>query len=102
MKPPKTPYSFVVLRYMHDVFTREFVNVGVLLHAPRIGFLGFEKLPNLDRVKGLFPGLQSDSLRELLAFLGQCFDFASTATGKTRGDCDQTRLEKRNPRSQKK
>jgi hypothetical protein len=69
MKAPKTPYSFVVLRYMHDVFTREFVNVGVLLHAPRVGFLGFEKLPALDRVKAMFPGLQSDSLRDLLAFL---------------------------------
>jgi hypothetical protein len=69
MKAPKTSYSFVVLRYMHDVFTREFVNVGVLLHAPRAGFLGFEKLPSLDRVKGMFPGLQSDSLRDLLMFL---------------------------------
>jgi hypothetical protein len=69
MKAPKTPYSFVVLRYMHDVFTREFVNVGVLLHAPRVGFLGFEKLSGFDRVKAMFPGLQSDSLRDLLAFL---------------------------------
>ena len=69
MKAPKTPYSFVVLRYMHDVFTREFVNVGVLLHAPLVGFLGFEKLSGLDRVKAMFPGLQSDSLRDLLAFL---------------------------------
>jgi hypothetical protein len=69
MKAPKTPYSFVVLRYMHDVFTREFVNVGVLLHAPRVGFLGFEKLSGLDRVKAMFPGLQSDSLHDLLAFL---------------------------------
>ncbi len=69
MKTPKTPYSFVVLRYMHDVFTREFVNVGVLLHAPRARFLGFEKLPTLERVKGLFPGAHSDSLRDLLSFL---------------------------------
>jgi hypothetical protein len=69
MKTPKTPYSFVVLRYMHDVFTREFVNVGVLLHAPRVGFLGFEKLSGLDRVKAMFPGVQLDSLRDLLAFL---------------------------------
>ena len=56
MKTPKTAYSFVVLRYMHDVFTREFVNVGVLLHAPGVGFLGFEKLSGMDRVKGMFPG----------------------------------------------
>jgi len=69
MKTPKTPYSYVVLRYMHDVFTREFVNVGVLLYAPRAGFLGFEKLPALERVKGMFPGVHSDSLRDLLGFL---------------------------------
>src|SRR6266571_3831882 len=69
MRAPKTPFSYVVLRYMHDVFTREFVNVGVLLHAPQAGFLGFERLSSLDRVKSMFPGLQSDSLRELLGFL---------------------------------
>lgn len=70
MKTTRTPYSYVVLRYMHDVFTREFVNVGVLLHAPRAGFLGFERLPSLDRVKSMFPGLQSDYLRDLLGFFG--------------------------------
>jgi hypothetical protein len=70
----RTPFSYVVLRYMHDVFTREFVNVGVLLHAPATGFIGFAKLPALDRVKGMFPGLQSDSLRELLNFLASRAD----------------------------
>jgi hypothetical protein len=69
MKPAKTPFSYVVLRYMHDVFTREFVNVGVLLRSPRTGFLAFEKLSSLDRAKGMFPGLHSDTLRDLLAFL---------------------------------
>src|SRR5207244_11364010 len=66
---PRAPFSYVVLRYMHDVFTREFVNVGVLLYAPRAGFLKFERLSSLDRVRGFFPGLQSESLRELLGFL---------------------------------
>jgi hypothetical protein len=27
----KTPYSFSVLRYIHDVVTGEFINVGVAL-----------------------------------------------------------------------
>src|SRR5205085_10248619 len=53
---------------------REFVNVAVLLHAPQAGFLAFEKLSSLDRVKGMFPGLQSDSLRELLRFLASRTD----------------------------
>jgi Protein of unknown function (DUF3037) len=69
MKASKTAFSYVVLRYMHDVFTREFVNVGMLLYAPTAGFLHFEKLPSLDRVKGMFPGLDSGSLQDLLAFL---------------------------------
>jgi hypothetical protein len=69
MKTSKTPFSYVVLRYMHDAFTREFLNVGVLLHAPQAGFVGFEKLAHLDRVRATFPGLQSESLRDLLAFL---------------------------------
>jgi hypothetical protein len=55
---------------MHDAFTREFVNVGVLVYVARSRFLSFEKLSSLDRVKSMFPGLQSDSLRALLAFLG--------------------------------
>ncbi len=69
MKAPKAPFSYVVLRYMHDVLTREFVNVAVLLYAPDLGFLGLEKLASFERVKGMFPGLQSEALRQLLMFL---------------------------------
>lgn len=74
----KAPFSYVVLRYMHDVFTREFVNVGVLLYAPSAGFLRLKKLSALKRVKAAFPGLQSDPLRELLKFLdSRCVDMES-------------------------
>ena len=69
MKAPNEPFNYVVLRYMHDVFTREFVNVAVLLYAPQTGFVALEKLSSLDRVKRMFPGLQSGSLRDLLGFL---------------------------------
>jgi hypothetical protein len=65
----KTPFSYVVLRYMHDVFTREFVNVGVLLYASDRRFLSMRRLNRLVRVRGLFPGVQSDALQALLQFL---------------------------------
>jgi hypothetical protein len=65
----KAAFSYVVLRYMHDVFTREFVNIGVLLYAPEARFLRMRRLTGLKRVRALFPGLQSDSLQELLKFL---------------------------------
>src|SRR5687767_4389399 len=65
----KTAFSYVVLRYMHDVFTREFVNIGVLLYAPEARFLRIRRLSRLKRVRALFPGLHSDRLQELLQFL---------------------------------
>lgn len=65
----KAPFSYVVLRYMHDVFTREFVNVGVLLYAPELRFLRIQRLGRLKRVRALFPGLQSEVLQELLQFI---------------------------------
>jgi hypothetical protein len=35
----RTNYTFTVSRYVHDITTGEFVNVGVLLHAPKAKFL---------------------------------------------------------------
>ena len=29
------PYAYAILRYVHDVTTGEFVNVGVVMHLPR-------------------------------------------------------------------
>ncbi|MBI5384317.1 MAG: DUF3037 domain-containing protein [Verrucomicrobia bacterium] len=65
----KTPFSFVVLRYMHDGFTREFVNVGVLLYAPGAGFLRLRRVASLERAQALFPGLETAPLGESLRFL---------------------------------
>jgi hypothetical protein len=33
-------YTYTVLRYVHDVTSGEFVNVGVALHAPQARYLG--------------------------------------------------------------
>jgi hypothetical protein len=34
MTEMKTTYSFTILRYVHDIATGEFVNMGVALYAP--------------------------------------------------------------------
>jgi len=65
----KAPFSYVVLRYMHDVFTREFVNVAVLVHVPESGFLRLRRVHPLTRVKKFFPGAQSGPLGRMLQFL---------------------------------
>ncbi|MBN9692795.1 MAG: DUF3037 domain-containing protein [Verrucomicrobia bacterium] len=66
----KTPFKYLVLRYMHDCFTREFVNVAILLWAPRRGFLRFHPLEeSFDRLLKFFPGADRGSLSRTLKFL---------------------------------
>ena len=78
----KKPFSYVVLKYMHDVFTREFVNVAVAVYAPQAGFLRMRRAKRLKRAIGLFPGIDRSSVLQMLQFLESKFgeaegDFAS-------------------------
>jgi hypothetical protein len=51
----KHPYSYTVLRYVHDVMTAEFVNVGLVLHSPIAGVLRAETRHTIGRLKDVFP-----------------------------------------------
>lgn len=53
----KQPYTFTVLRYLHDVVTDEFVNVGVLLHESKTGSVHSKLRTSMGRVRAAFPGL---------------------------------------------
>ena len=48
-------YDFVVLRYIHDIVSREFVNVGVILSSPSDQNLIGKFQGSFDRVKKIFP-----------------------------------------------
>jgi hypothetical protein len=39
LAPMKTTYSTITLRYLHDVVTGEFFNIGVVLYSPEQRFL---------------------------------------------------------------
>lgn len=55
----RQPYSYVVLRYVHDVLTGEFVNVGVVMVAQQDGdgkFLAKTR-KTIGRIKHVFPDL---------------------------------------------
>jgi hypothetical protein len=69
----KTPFSYVVLRYMHDVFTREFVNVGVLVYSPQAGFLQMKGVTRMKRALGVFPGMDRTSVLKTLRFMESRF-----------------------------
>lgn len=50
-----TPYSYTLLRYVHDVLTGEFVNVGVVLYAPATQTVRFKTRTTIGRLRRVFP-----------------------------------------------
>ncbi len=57
-------YTYTVLRYVHDVMTGEFVNVGVVLHATSGLKSRFRSTHG--RISGLFPSLDEKAFKESL------------------------------------
>ncbi len=70
-------YRYSVLRYVHDIRTQEFLNVGVLFHAPESGLLKFRRIERTGRLSGTFPGIEPRTVLETLAGIGE--DFARLA-----------------------
>lgn len=59
-------YSYVVLRYVHDTITGEFVNVGVALYAPESRFVAAQCRTTLGRLKKVFHTLNPDHFKSLM------------------------------------
>lgn len=53
----KQRYTYTVLRYVHDVVTSEFVNVGVLMFAPASNTVKVAVRTSIGRIKHIFPDL---------------------------------------------
>jgi hypothetical protein len=53
----KQQYSFVILRYVHDVLTAEFINVGVLMYVASEGRILARTRSTMGRLRGVFPDL---------------------------------------------
>ncbi len=62
----KTKYTFTVLRYIHDVVSGEFANVGVALYAPDVGFLGAACASTYGRLSKFFGGVEGEHIKRLL------------------------------------
>jgi hypothetical protein len=58
-----SPYTFVVLRYVHDAACGEFVNIGLVLCCPKAGFLGERTKASFGRVAAVFPDLDREGYR---------------------------------------
>jgi len=65
----KIPYSSVVLRYVHDLTTGEFVNIGVVVFAPEQRFLGARFATSLQRVSAMFHGAELAYVKRIVKHL---------------------------------
>src|SRR5690349_11467572 len=73
----KTPFTYSVLRYAHDVFTGEFVNVGVLVVAPARRFIGVKCNSRIARISALFPQVNAPHFKRQIRFVeGKAKDLA--------------------------
>jgi hypothetical protein len=57
------PYTYTTLRYVHDVRTGEFLNVGVVVHVSSPGRLEFRTRKTFGRAKHIFPDLDGQAFR---------------------------------------
>lgn len=70
----RTRYTYTVLRYVHDVAVGEFINVGVALHAPDVGFIGVRCRRTYSRLKEAFPTFDGESFRAAMKHIEQRFE----------------------------
>ena len=65
--PARSAFDYAVVRVVPRVEREEFVNAGVILHAPTCDFLAARIELDEMRVRALFPDVELDSLRGALA-----------------------------------
>lgn len=65
----KTRYTFTVLRYVHDVVTAEFANVGVVVYAPDARYLQARYVNTFERLSDFFGGADRDHLKQVVGYL---------------------------------
>src|SRR6266849_772275 len=62
-------YTYTVLRYVHDIATGEFVNVGVVVYAPKVRYLQAEMRSTYGRLARVFPDLDGDAFKRAMSYV---------------------------------
>lgn len=63
-------YRYMILRYIHDRRTEEFVNIGIVLECPSKGYLGSRFDTSFQRVSNFFPGSSANFIKKFVTSLG--------------------------------
>jgi hypothetical protein len=72
-------YSYSILRYVHDVATSEFVNIGVVVHSREEAFFEVRCRPTYGRISAFFPDLNTKAFRALVKTVSARFNELSDA-----------------------
>lgn len=70
----KTTFTYTILRYVHDVATGEFVNMGVALYAPEAKYVSAICTPRYGRLSKMFLEVSGDHLRSVMRYLQARFE----------------------------
>jgi hypothetical protein len=70
----KTTYSTIILRYVHDVVTGEFANIGVVLYAPEQRFLEARFTSSYERLNAIFLKIDHLHFRALMRYMANRFE----------------------------
>lgn len=73
----KTTYTSITLRYVHDVVTGEFGNIGVVLYAPQRRFLDSRFTTSYERLNAMFLKIDHLHFRSLMRHMSNRFDEVS-------------------------
>jgi hypothetical protein len=65
----KTPYTFSVLRYVHDPVSTEFVNIGVAVYAPGAKYLSALCTTHYQRLSAMFDAIDGEHFRQITKFI---------------------------------
>lgn len=65
----KTPYTYSVLRYVHDISTGEFVNVGVVLYSRESQYASALCRSTFGRLSKTFPGMDGDAFKSQMRYV---------------------------------
>jgi hypothetical protein len=65
----KVPYTYTVLRYIHDVLSGEFVNIGVVLYSPNAKFLDAKFSLHYGRLSRMFSDVNGEHFRNNVRFI---------------------------------
>jgi hypothetical protein len=65
----KVPYSFSILRYVHDPVTKEFLNIGVVLYSREAKFLRAVCTTNYGRITRMFVRIEGSRFRQMARYI---------------------------------